>query len=879
MKSKILTVVLTTAVLLGLLLVPAMSMSVPTVVGNGLDVGIEIHPSVAKVGFNTAFTADIVINNSASHAINAYVFNLTFPSALVTVEGVTVNTSVFSIGGDPDWSNTSGWVVLGKGKSGNTTLSSINVATISFKSKSSSGIAALNFLPDPDTAVYDADTSSNVIDPARVVNATVKVGKANLVIAVSNGTTMDVSFPNTTNVNRYTTLVAADIVNNTATALAQFCPAANRTALTIPVKLLYAYVTVNMSNYETLQQVAYMLSDLAGNGTYTLGSPVVQDYVYDPGHGNYSAVGNNWSYNVTMTIPDLPPYPLTATAQRWVVVTSQSAPVAVSSCGVPLGTVYCIHLVHSDAAPVDGNVTGNVTYEQWIANPYLPGPLNGTGLVQIKDYATFTEDAAHGYAKATETSVLSGIHPAAVASASKVEIAGTGQVAPPYPNVTQWDWDAVKTLTATSQVPGWYFSHWTGDLYCTGNSITMDKDKAVFPNYCQYPPILTNTGNTSLSFVCRCGGADPANQTLSIKNTGGYVVNWNASSDAGWLTVVPPTSGSLSAGVSATITVHATCAGSPGVYNGNVTITGSSSIVIPVTLTVQEATTIDVCRVLPANATTTNATYPGMSFNVTVSWTAPVDEFNSIGLTDVAPDGWTVQADNSWCTPEASFNTSHGNKVEYLWADSYNITTSFVATYRVTVPVTATPGINTWEVCANMTKAWLEYYYGRNESYSSCIGCDYQMVVTVPGYATGETRDVNTKLLPDTLVTLERSASPVDTDESTPDYSIKCWNTGGDYWLLATKNRYDPLSTVVVGGIAPHNINLTPNIDWSTPYLLSQGAVIDFEGDYGLVPMACDMSYALRSVNLWLFWPTSNPEWGLTVWKAMQSVDSWQNPS
>jgi len=878
MKSKFLTVVLTTAVLLGLLLVPAMSMSGPTVVGNGLDVGIEIHPSVAKVGFDTAFTADIVINNSASHSINAYVFNLTFPPALVSVEGVTVNTSVFSIGGDPVWDNTTGWVVLGKGKSGNTTLNSINVATISFKSTSSSGVAALNFLPDPDTAVYDYETSATCLNPALVVNATVKVGKATLVIAVSDGTTMNVSFPNQTNVDRYTTLVAANYTANTATALAQFCPAANRTALTIPVKLLYAYVTVNMSTLETLQQVAYMLSDMGGNGTYTLGAPVTQVYVYDAGHGNYSAVGNNWSYNMTMTVPDLPPYPLVATAQRWVNVTSLAEPVAVSSCGVPLGTVYCIHLVHTNCPPANATAA-NITYEQWIANPYIAGPLNGTGLVQIKDEATFTEDKDHGYAKATETSVLSGIHPAAVANASKVEIAGTGQVAPPYPNVTQWDWDAVKTLTATSQVPGWYFSHWTGDLYCAGNSITMDTDKTVFPNYCQYPPILTNTGPTSLSFVCRCGGADPANQTLSIKNTGGYVVNWNASSDAGWLTVVPPTSGSLSASQSATITVHATCAGSTGVYHGNITITGGSSIVIPVTLTVQEATTIDVCRDLPANAVTTNATYPGMSFNVTVSWTAPVDKFNSIGLTDVAPDGWTVQADNSWCTPAASFNTSHGNKVEYVWADSYNATTNFTAKYRVTVPVTATPGMNTWQVCPDMSKAWLEYYYDRNGSYSSCIGCDYQMVVTVPGYVTGETRDVNTNPLPDTLVTLERSASPVDTDESTPDYSIKCYNTGGDYWLLATKNRYDPLSTQVIGGISPHNINLTPNIDWSTPELLSAGAVIDFEGDYGLVPMACDMSYALRSVNLWLFWPTANPEWGLSVWKAMQSVDSWQNPS
>jgi hypothetical protein len=155
------------------------------------------------------------------------------------------------------------------------------------------------------------------------------------------------------------------------------------------------------------------------------------------------------------------------------------------------------------------------------------------------------------------------------------------------------------------------------------------------------------------------------------------------------------------------------------------------------------------------------------------------------------------------------------------------------------------------------------------------------MMITVPSYVTGETRDVNANPLPDVFVILKRgNVSPVTVraDESTPDYSIICYNTGDDYWLRATKNRYFTLDTRVVGDNSPHNVNLSPYINWSTPELLSLGNVIDFEGDYGLVPMACDMSYALKSLNLWLFWPTSNPEWGLNVWKAMQSVDSWQNP-
>jgi len=624
----------------------------------------------------------------------------------------------------------------------------------------------------------------------------------------------------------------------------------------------------------------------------TLGSPVVRNYAYDAGHGMYGYV-DNWTYNVSMIIADMAPYPLISTAQRWVTVTAYDDPVAVSSCGVPLGTVKCFHAVHWDT----GFGVGNVTYEEWIANPYFASPLNGTGTVKIKDY--FYKEYIHPTTTAVETSVLAGIHPAAVSGSiySQVSINGTPVS---LPSVTAWDWDEVKGLSAATAIPGWYFSHWTGDVACGGSTVTMDTDKTVFPNFCEAPPALYCADPSLDAFQCRAGDPDPANQTLDIENAGGYTVVWSASadSDTGWLSVAP-LGGALAAGQHATINVHATCSATPGTYTGNVTISGSPDIVIPVTLVVSTAETIDVCRDLPGDALLVDQTYPGRTFSVTVNWTAPQDQFNSIGLTDVAPDGWVVETDNSWCTPAADFNLSYGNKAEYLWADNYPKDTAFFATYNVTVPETAVPGSNYWEVCPNMSESWLEYYYDWNGSYSSCIGCENEMVVTLPGYVTGETRDVNANLLPDTLVTLKSGSSDVNSDESTPNYEMICWNTGSDYWLLATKDRYDALSTVVEGGKSPRNLNHTQYIDWSTPELLVNSyhvvnstnlADFDFEGDYGLVPMACDMSYSLRSVNLWLFWPaevkhidtgviTDIDNFGLSVWKAMQSVDSWQNPS
>ena len=47
---------------------------------------------------------------------------------------------------------------------------------------------------------------------------------------------------------------------------------------------------------------------------------------------------------------------------------------------------------------------------------------------------------------------------------------------------------------------------------------------------------------SSLCYTATVGGSNPANQSISITNTGGGTLNWTASSNQSWLTV-SPTSG------------------------------------------------------------------------------------------------------------------------------------------------------------------------------------------------------------------------------------------------------------------------------------------------------------------------------------------------
>ncbi len=96
---------------------------------------------------------------------------------------------------------------------------------------------------------------------------------------------------------------------------------------------------------------------------------------------------------------------------------------------------------------------------------------------------------------------------------------------------------------------------------------------------------------SSLNYTATQGAANPANQTVSLTNTGG-TLNWTVSDSASWLSV-SPASGSSSSTLTTAVNTSGLAAGT---YNGTITVsaTGSSSKTVAVTLTVSAPTTSSV---------------------------------------------------------------------------------------------------------------------------------------------------------------------------------------------------------------------------------------------------------------------------------------------
>jgi len=121
-----------------------------------------------------------------------------------------------------------------------------------------------------------------------------------------------------------------------------------------------------------------------------------------------------------------------------------------------------------------------------------------------------------------------------------------------------------------------------------------------------------------------------------------------------------------------------------------------------------------------------DAVHKGETFEVTVSFTAPVDMFNAIGLTDLAPDGWDVTVGETWCSPNADAVLATGNRAEIAWYGEPNVgfdkDISFSALYKVTVPDDASLGIYAFD-------GSLEYYLGSEGPSSENLTGDLQVEV------------------------------------------------------------------------------------------------------------------------------------------------------
>jgi len=254
--------------------------------------------------------------------------------------------------------------------------------------------------------------------------------------------------------------------------------------------------------------------------------------------------------------------------------------------------------------------------------------------------------------------------------------------------------------------------------------------------------------------------------------------------------------------------------------------------------------TSDVLRVLPTMVS------KGQSFNVTVTFIAPADNLNAVGLTDFAPSGWTVVVNNSWNTPNSDTNNVTANRADYIWNGPFTNGTPFTAVYQVTVPTNATTG----EIYS-FSGGTLEYYVGTSGPTIVGVFGNSQVQVMNGAIIQGKTYEAKCLILAGVTLTMDGTTQIVSGVDGT--YQLLATTTGS-HTIVATKTGYRSQTQTV---------NVT---DLTATYIL------DFKAGYGLVPKAPDLSYVLACINKWKFPPIDGT--GLDISKVLSVINAWKFP-
>jgi len=193
------------------------------------------------------------------------------------------------------------------------------------------------------------------------------------------------------------------------------------------------------------------------------------------------------------------------------------------------------------------------------------------------------------------------------------------------------------------------------------------------------PPAI-GVSPTSFSFTATQGGSNPANQTLSISNTGGGTLTWSASDDATWLTAAPASgtgNGTMTVSVvTGTLTT--------GTHTGTITLTatGATPVTVPVTFTVTAPVATPTIGLSPTT----------FSFTATQGAADPAPKTLNITNPGTGTLTWSVTDNASWLTlTPVSGTTTTGTSPVTL---SVNTLGLLAGPFTATITVTATTATN-----------------------------------------------------------------------------------------------------------------------------------------------------------------------------------------
>jgi len=164
---------------------------------------------------------------------------------------------------------------------------------------------------------------------------------------------------------------------------------------------------------------------------------------------------------------------------------------------------------------------------------------------------------------------------------------------------------------------------------------------AQFPTVAGTPPTIVRSPAT-LTFTAEINGSNPANQSVSITNSGQQTLNWAVSNTQPWLSL-SPASGTNAGTVTATVNISGL---NVSTYNDTITITAAGATntpqTVPVTLTISVPATPTPTATANASPTPTATANVTPTPTTTITPTPTATPGGSTGSGTVGTSGGTV---------------------------------------------------------------------------------------------------------------------------------------------------------------------------------------------------------------------------------------------
>ena len=198
---------------------------------------------------------------------------------------------------------------------------------------------------------------------------------------------------------------------------------------------------------------------------------------------------------------------------------------------------------------------------------------------------------------------------------------------------------------------------------------------------------------STFSFTAQQNSTNPANQTLSISNTGGGTLNWTATDDAAWLTLSP-----ASGAGAGTVTLSVNTTGlSAGTHTATISVAATGASNTPRTATV-------TLTITPPPSIGLSPT----SFNFTAQVGGPNPNSQTLSVSNAGGGtlNWSASDDASWLTLAPASGTNAGSVTV-----SVNTAGLAAGTHTAVITVSA-PGAANTPATASVTLTIAQSYDG-----------------------------------------------------------------------------------------------------------------------------------------------------------------------